>query len=224
MSDPYGVGHGRPNDARGFIHKTILGIGGRVLSAVGGAVPLPGAGILRFADQLAQNVAGGPRTQPSVIPQASLPPIRPIGAGPGLPRLPESGPMGQNRRVGITPQDTVRSALSNGCPTACAPVKGNRRVNAAGECAPPGWHWNVSGYHRRGGPCSKFEAGFVEAGTVLVRNRRMDKANGPAQERSLKRLEGAQDHAKRILRATGWRTISKKSSREMQLRPRRGHR
>jgi len=217
------VGHQRPNDARAFIHKTILGIGSSIIGTVTnlpGVSLLPGSGILRGAGELAGRLSrtGGGTTLPIIPPSLS-------GArgGGGLPRLPESDPMGKNRQVGITPQDTFRSALqTNG---ACAPATGigNRRVNAAGQCAPPGWHWNVSGYHRKGGPCSKFAPGFVDSGTVLVRNRSMSKNNGKAEDRAIKRLDGSVDHAKKILRATGYRTVSKQSSRELR-RPRRGHR
>jgi len=214
-----GEGHDRPNDRRDFIHKTILGIGGSILrtaGGIGGAIGLPGAG---FVTNIG-NIIGGGRDK--FGPGGGRGPFRtPFQQPVRLPGIPESDPMDKNRQVGITPQDTARGALQNGCPVSCPPAKGNRRVNAAGQCAPPGFHWNVSDYHRKGGPCSSFAPGFVEAGTVLVKNRRLNPSNGPAENKAIKRLEAGQDHAKKILRATGWRTISKKSSREMQLRPRR---
>ncbi len=218
-----GMGSGRPNDSRGFVHKKILGLAGGVLRTVGnlpGVGLLPGGGFIRTAGDIFGSF-GRSRTQPAP-PQFA--PSQPVI----LPTLPESDPMAKNRRFGIAPQDSARAFLQQGgngaCPTTCKPITGNRRVNAAGECAPPGYHWNVSGYFRKGGPCSKFEPGFVEMGTVLVKNRRMNNANGGAQDKALKRIERGQDHAKRILRATGWRTISKQSSREMRLRGRTRHR
>lgn len=128
------------------------------------------------------------------------------------PGLPTSGPMQQNAAVGICgPQGT------------CAPSS-NGRVNAAGQCAPPGWHWNKSGYTRLGGPCSSKPAGFVERGTELVRNRRkFNTANGPARNRAIARLMAGEKDAKAALKVLGFRTISKQSSREMRMR-RRGHR
>ncbi len=217
-----GVGHGRPNDRRGFVHKFLLGVGGKVLTSVGQATEfLPGSGALRFAGAAATALSGGGGPPPPIIgfpPAARLP-----FGGRTLQDLPESDPMRKNRAFGIAPQDTARAALQVGQNGACPPAVGNRRINAAGMCAPPGFHWNVSGYFRKGGPCSSFAAGFVERGTVLVKNRKMNNANGQAQDRSLKRIERGQDHAKRILRATGWRTISKQSSRELKMRRRSRH-
>ncbi len=218
-----GAGHGRPNDSRGFIHKKILGIGSKVLGFAGRNIPLPGAGILRGASEFLGGFADPVGRIPDII--GFRPPAQQASRFPGqneFERLAERQKFGREA-------DRLQSGASgasgrNGaCPTACAPNKGNRRVNIMGECAPPGFHWNVAGYFRKGGPCSRFEAGWVEEGTVLVKNRRMNNANGRAQDRSLKRIEAGQDHAKRILRATGWRTISKQSSREMRMR-RRGSR
>jgi len=218
-----GTGHGRPNDSRGFIHKKILGLGGKILSTVGSVVPLPGAGILRTVGGLATRLSGAGQSVPTVIGINAQ--LEQEGfAQSRFPGTDEFQRFAQRKAFGRQADQLSSGNGRNGaCPTACAPVKGNRRVNAAGECAPPGFHWNVSGYFRKGGPCSKFQPGFVEEGTVLVKNRRMNNANGQAQTRSLKRIEAGQDHAKRILRATGWRTISKQSSREMRMR-RRGSR
>jgi len=108
---------------------------------------------------------------------------------------------------------------------ACCPTRGDgSRVNAAGECAPPGFHWNKSGYYRKGGPCSTKAQGWVEKGTELVKNRRrFNNANGSAQNRAIKRLSAGEKQARALLKMTGFRTISKQSSREMRMR-RRGHR
>lgn len=217
------MGHQRPNDARHFLHKTILGIGSSILGTVAnlpGVGFLPGSQFLELGSKILGGLSGRGRG-PSL-------PILPGPAVIGAPlpiqaRLPTSGPIQQNERVGIRPPEPSSAMFQqNGV---CQPSTGigNRRVNAAGQCAPPGWHWNVSSYTRRGGPCSKHAPGFVEAGTVLVRNRRMSKNNGKAEDRAIKRLDGSVDHAKKVLRATGYRTVSKQSSREMRMR-RRGHR
>jgi len=108
---------------------------------------------------------------------------------------------------------------------ACCPTRGNgSRVNAAGQCAPPGWHWNKSGYFRKGGPCSTKPSGWVDVGTELVKNRRkFNNANGPAQSRAINRLKSGEKQAKDLLRMAGYRTMSKQSAREMRMR-RRGTR
>ncbi len=224
----------RPNDQRGFVHKRILGaVSGFASSVLSGGNPILGvaSGFARGGGQ-GGGLPAGSRVQ---IPtpgfagrvQRFLP-----GGGTGFTTLPPGLiPKGPGGLIGALPgvpggASGFADPQTNGrCPTtACPPAVGNRRVNAAGECAPPGYHWNVSGYFRKGGPCSKFEAGFVECGTVLVKNRKMNNANGGAQDKALKRIERGQDHAKRILKATGWRTISKQSSRELRMRKRTGHR
>ncbi len=115
-------------------------------------------------------------------------------------------------------QPTVNGA----CP---APVMGgNRRINAAGQQACPGFHWNESTYTRLGGPCSSKPAGTVLKGTEQVKNRRkFNTANGPARKRAIARLKAGEGDCKDALRAVGYRTISKQSSRELRMR-RRGHR
>lgn len=112
--------------------------------------------------------------------------------------------------------------MNGACP---APVLGgNRRINAAGEQACPGFHWNVSTYTRLGGPCSSKPAGLVPKGTEQIKNRRkFNTANGPARKRAINRLKAGEGDAKDALRAMGYRTISKQSSREMRMR-RRGSR
>jgi len=130
--------------------------------------------------------------------------------------IPQPGPSTQ----GIC--DTPEMRLTMG---ACCPSRGNgSRVNAAGQCALPGFHWNKSGYTRLGGPCSSKPAGFVAPGTEQVRNRRkFNTANGPARNRAIARLKAGEKDAKSALKAVGYRTISKQSSREMRMR-RRGSR
>jgi len=76
-------------------------------------------------------------------------------------------------------------------------------------CPPRGFHLNKSSYFLRDGT-------FVERGTVWVRNRRRNASNGRANDHAIRRLSGAQNQAKEVLRATGWRTISKRSARELR--------
>lgn len=218
-------GHGRPNDQRGFIHKKILGLGSKLVGGLVGSVAttlIPGAGIIQGGVRLARRLgSGGGGLQLPELQEASVIGI-PVGASADM-RLPESGPMQQNRMVGIAPQDVARAAFQgNGaCP---APVRGgNRRINARGEQACPGFHWNQSTYTRLGGPCSTKPAGTVLKGTEQVKNRRkFNTANGPARKRAIDRLKAGEGDAKDALRAMGYRTISKRSAREMRLPARRG--
>jgi len=223
----------RPNDQRGFVHKRILGaVSGFAGSVFAGGNPLLGAasgfarGGQRAPGQVSGQLPAGSRVQ---IPtpgfagrvQRFLP-----GGGTGFTTLPPGlTPTGPGGLIGLMPGVSGGVTGFAQAPTdgVCPPAVGNRRINAAGLCAPAGFHWNVSGYFRKGGPCSRFEPGFVEMGTVLVKNRRMNNANGGAQDKALKRIERGQDHAKRILRATGWRTISKQSGRELKMRKRTRH-
>jgi len=106
------------------------------------------------------------------------------------------------------------------CAVAC-PGTGNSRVNAAGQVAPPGFHWNKSTYTRRGGPCSSKPAGLVLKGTELVKNRRKyNTSNGPALVNAIGRAKASEKPAKQALKLLGWRTISKQSSRELKMRKR----
>ncbi len=211
----------RPNDERAFVHKFILGVAGKVLPG-----PL-GIG----ARALSRAVSGRPGGQSFGTPQGAGP--RPIPGLGGLiervvpggssgffPQLPESGPMQQNRAVGIAPQDQARALLQGGNGACPAPVLGgNRRINAAGQQACPGFHWNESTYTRLGGPCSSKPAGTVLKGTEQVKNRRkFNTANGPARKRAIARLKASEGDCKDALRAVGYRTISKQSSREMRMR------
>ena len=94
-------------------------------------------------------------------------------------------------------------------------------MNAEGEVAPPGFHWNKSRYYRFGGACSGQDPGVVEAGTELIANRRkFNNANGPAQGRAIARLKSGEKQAKDLLKMTGFRTISKQSGRELRMRRR----
>ncbi len=105
---------------------------------------------------------------------------------------------------------------NGGCPSI-----GNSRVNAAGQVAFPGFHWNRSTYTRLGGPCSSKPAGLVQKGTEQVKNRRkFNTANGPARKRAVDRLKAGEKECKAALRAVGFRTISKQSAREMRMRKR----
>ncbi len=216
----------RPNDERGFIHKKILGLAGGVVKGFlgGGPIGAIGGAIGAFAPrQQVQPARPSPQPIPGV--GGAIERFFPGGRSGFFPQLPESGPMGQNRAIGIHPQDAIRAALENGNGACPAPVMGgNRRTNAAGQQACQGFHWNQSTYTRLGGPCSNKPAGTVLKGTEQVKNRKkFNTANGPARKRAIARLKAGEGDCKDALRALGYRTISKQSSREMRMR-RRGHR
>jgi len=217
----------RPNDQRNFIHKKILGLGGKLLGAATNLLPGPVGAVARGALGVIRGrqrpprpifrgkLPAGSRTQfPTPGRIGSIQRFLPGGSSGFttiprslLPQLPESGPMRKNRMFGINVIDPARAALQGGdgdCP-------GEPRV-----CAPRGFHLNKSSYFLRDGS-------FVERGTKFVRNRRLNNANGRAQGRAITRLEKGADNAKKLLKATGYRTVSKQSSRELRMR-RRGHR
>lgn len=193
MRDEFGL-NGRPNDQRGFVHKKILGLAGTVLSTAGAIGSfLPGSQFLRTAGTIATGISRGGR-QPS-----SRAPGRPP------PEILETMIIGkptQFRAGGRGGQGTGGEFFiesGNGkCPT-----------DEPRACPPRGFHVNKSSYFLTDGT-------FVEAGSRFVRNRRLNNANGRAQDKAIVRLEKGQDHAKKLLKATGWRTISKRSAREMR--------
>jgi len=217
----------RPNDQRNFIHKKILGLGGKVLGLATNLLPGPIGGVARGALSV---IRGRQR------PTGRLPPPR-LPAGSRF-QIPTPGFAGRVQRIlpgGSTGFTTIprslipkgpggilsafpgvtggvtgfaepsRAATVNGCPT------DEPRV-----CPPRGFHLNKSSYFLRDGT-------FVDRGTKFVRNRRLDNANGRAQGHAITRLEKGAENAKKLLKATGYRTVSKQSLRELRMR-RRGHR
>lgn len=184
----------RPNDQRGFLHKKILGGIGKVLGVAGGVIPLPGAGILRFAGEAARSFSQSGRPVQTV----GAPPPSRFGVGSQASRFPSTrGPLETQGAAKQFAQQFQAQATTNGCPP------------EAKVCAPRGFHLNKSSYFLRDGT-------FVARESRFVRNRRLNNANGRAQDKAIVRLEKGQDHAKKLLKATGWRTISKMSSREMR--------
>ncbi len=223
MKDFDGV-NGRPNDERAFVHKFLLGVGSKLLKGVGSVAPGPAGAIFRGAGNVL-NTLSQPRAR--ALPTGTFPgQINPL-----QPSLIVGGPRGGAPPSRITEQFIPQpgsgtqlicdSDASRLVMATCGAGGGGRngRVNEAGQCAPPGFHWNKSGYTRIGGPCSTKPAGFVERGSELVRNRRkFNTANGPARKRAIARLKASEGDCKDALRAVGYRTISKQSSREMKMR------
>jgi len=210
--------HGRPNDERGFIHKKILGLGRKLLGAtpIGLAVGT-GLDLLGVGGQRQVSRVPPPRLPQGTRVQFPTPGFRGAaerflpGGRSGFTTIPEGLiPKGPGGVLGAFP----------GVPGGVTGF-GNGAADPEGRICPPrGFHLNKSSYFLRDGT-------FVERETKFVRNRRLNNANGRAQNKAIVRLEKGQDHAKKLLKATGWRTISKQSTREMAHHPprrRRRHR
>jgi len=217
----------RPNDQRAFVHKRILGaVGGFAGAVLSGGNPILGAA--------RGFTGGGQRT--SVSPRPSRAP-RLTGVN-----LPFSGAPGAGfdlfgspnfPRIGVGERNVVRTQASrfpgdNPLETQVAArnFAGTFPTGDGGNglcpdepriCPPRGFHINKSSYFLRDGT-------FIPRGSKFVRNRRLNNANGRAQGKAIVRLEKGAENAKKLLKATGWRTISKQSSRELRMRKRTGHR
>jgi len=217
----------RPNDRRGFLHKKLLGLGKKALGI--GAGFIPGA---TTALNIGQGILGSGGTSQLRGRSFRRPRAQLARGFPGSRfQIPTPGLAGRVQRFlpgGSTGFTTIPDALiprgPGGIIGAFPGVPGgvtgfSRDGDCPAEarvCAPRGFHLNKSAYFLRDGT-------FVERGTKFVRNRRLNNANGRAQGKAITRLEKGAENAKKLLKATGWRTISKQSSRELRMR-RRGHR
>jgi len=217
----------RPNDRRGFLHKKLLGLGRKALGIGASFIPGPVGGVARSViGRLGGPGQPGPTRPralsfqaPTRLPQGSRV-QRPTpgfagkvqrflpGGSTGFTTIPDAliprGPGGIIGAFPGVPGGVTGFARDGGCPP------------EGQVCAPRGFHLNKSSYFLRDGT-------FVERETRFVRNRRLNNANGRAQGRAITRLEKGADNAKKLLKATGYRTVSKQSSRELRMR-RRGHR
>jgi len=217
----------RPNDRRGFLHKKLLGVGRTLLGVASSTIPGPLGTAARFGVRQLGGGGGPPpprsfsfrRGGRAQLPQGSRVQIPRAGivgrvqrflpgGSTGFHTLPEGliprGPGGLIGAMPGVPGGVTGFSRDGDCPP-------DPRI-----CAPRGFHLNKSAYFLRDGT-------FVERGTKFVRNRRLNNANGRAQGKAIVRLEKGAENAKKLLKATGWRTISKQSSRELRMR-RRGHR
>jgi len=217
----------RPNDRRGFIHKKLIGLGKTALGVgssllpgpigaaartglgfLGGSAGLPGGGGRSFGRARHRGLPAGSRVQiPSPGLSGAVQRFLP-GGSTGFTTLPQGlipkGPGGLIGAMPGVPGGVTGFATNGDCPPEGV------------VCAPRGFHLNKSSYFLRDGT-------FIPRGTKFVRNRRLNNANGRAQGRAIARLEKGVDNAKALLKAQGYRTMSKQSAREMRMR-RRGHR
>ena len=118
---------------------------------------------------------------------------------PAYPQLP--GVQAPTKQIGLVNivRPGVAPAYQPGNQTQSGP--GTALVRSCGTCAPNdakvmgGYHWNKSGFYRKGGPCSKYAPGWVEKGTVCVKNRRRNPLNPRALSRSMSRIHSAKKAA-----------------------------
>lgn len=101
---------------------------------------------------------------------------QPLPAGGGMPGSEMMGPM----PAGLTPAAIAAyCALSTG---------GGKFKLAPSPCR--GYHWNASRYYVHGDCRTGSQAGVIERGSKLVRNRRINPANAQAARRAVRRLNG----------------------------------
>jgi len=217
----------RPNDRRGFLHKKILGLGRTVLGIGTSLLPGPVGAVARTGLGIIGGGGGGgggavPRPgfrSRSRLPQGSRVQIPTPGFAGRVQRFLPGGSTGfTTLPPGLIPKGPggILGALP-GVPGGVSGFATDGDCPAEARiCAPRGFHLNKSSYFLRDGS-------FVARGTKFVRNRRLNNANGRAQAKAIVRLEKGSENAKKLLKATGFRTISKQSSRELRMR-RRGHR
>ena len=196
----------RPGDERGFIHKKLLGFGSKILGLgagiAAGPVGIAATGILGA-------ITSGPPPPRPQLPRGSRVQIPKPGIAGRVQRFLPGGATGfTTLPPGLIPRGP--GGILGAFPGVPGGVTGFAEpTQETGVCPPRGFHLNKSSYFLRDGT-------FVERGTRFVKNRRLNEANGKANNRSIRRLERAQGQAKKVLRATGFRTISKQSSREMR--------
>lgn len=194
---------GRPNDERHFVHGFILGVGGSILSGAGSAGSfLPGSSILKAGGDLLTGFSKGIKEKGQFTTAGA-------GGGQGIIGMPAGG---QSKGISLPPGLIPKGpgGIAGLLPGVPGGISGFAEAQTNGAvCSLRGFHLNRSSYFLRDGT-------FVPRGTKFVRNRTKNKSNGRANDSAIKRLDGAQDQAKKVLKATGWRTISKQSSREIR--------
>ena len=218
----------RPNDRRGFLHKKILGLGTKLLGVGANLLPGPIGAVARtglgFLGGGQQIQAGGGRSFGRAgsrgLPAGSRVQFPTPGLGGAVQRfLPGGGTGFTTLPPGLIPKGP--GGLLGAIPGVPGGVTGFQEEGLCPAeprvCPPRGFHINKSSYFLRDGT-------FIPRGTKFVRNRRLNNANGRAQDRAIVRLDKGTDQAKKLLKHTGYRTISKQSSRELRMRKRTGHR
>jgi len=177
----------------GFIHRSFIGklVGGVVKTGIR-AVGVSGIPLVSQVARVASSfTSGGSRNRAFITARSAQ-----LARGAEQlrsfrgPRLPESGPMDQNRAFGITPQDQLRDSLSF--------------QSQDGTC-PKGFHLNKAEYYL------KSEGRVVPERSQCVKNRHRNPDNGRASRRAANRLIARKRHQDRIDDALS--SLVKKSSR-----------
>ncbi len=192
----------------------VIGSIGRTISSIPIIGSSPIGLVAGVAGGLATTLRGpGPRVQ-SISSGGMVVPQGPVFT-PSLPQgtrvqVPTPGAMGAIQRFlpgGATGFTTLPGAVGPGGilgamgATGGITGAGDPRAGMNGVCAPRGFHFAKDG-----------------SGRLVKNRRRFNPANGAAQKRAVSRLTGAEGHAKDLLRAVGYRTLSKQSSREIRNR------
>jgi hypothetical protein len=150
---------------------------------VGSVVPGPIGAIAKFAgDALAGN--GKPRN-PSIM--TAAPPAAINIARAGL-----AAPVSQMHPLTHIPQLPYPLGPGRGNTTQSQPADwdpGSKRLQSGEIGCPRGYHRNKTGYHTK-------KYGYIEAGSICVKNRRRNPLNPRALSRSMARLSSAKKAAR----------------------------
>lgn len=151
---------------------------------------------------------GGARGPGPRVPQVSFQPQFPQGT---RVQVPTPGFIGAVQRFlpgGSTGFTTLPGAVGPGGILGAMGARGgitgagiDVHQNGAGVCAPRGYHFAKDG-----------------SGVLVKNRRRFNTSNGSANRRATNRLKASEKDARELLRAVGYRTLSKQSGREIRNR------
>lgn len=176
-----------------FLGKAAGGLVKAVGGAVGGFISGGPAGAILGA---ARTVL--PSAKPSVFvaqsPSAGT--VMTAGSMAGLPALPGIGLPGGVGKTGVSlvpfGQGGLVQPMGVAPGGATGPLVG---TNGAGAACQRGYHFNRTGYFTK-------KYGYIEKGTVCIKNRRRNPLNPRALSRAMSRLESAKNASKALSRIT----------------------
>lgn len=159
----------------GFVGKAI----GSIANIAGSVIPGPLGGVAKAVGSV---LAPRPTTnRPSILVSQPIPgSVMTAGAIPPLTAMPGSGvsiggPKGIQIGTFAAPGTSLPSPVSSG------PLVGTQ---GAAPCTAKGYHHNKTGYFTK-------KYGYIEKGTICVKNRRRNPLNPRALSRAMARLESA---------------------------------
>lgn len=195
--DAFNSTDGKPGDSRGFLHKRIgRAIKGTLTGGVTGGI----AGFFGGGNRptLQPQIPHQQTPTPFANPRVPLP-----GIVPAIERLIPGG------NTGFGPGGGGVVATHAGGSTEMA-------VNA-GVCAPAGFHKAKGTYTRKIDPCQPYTLSNLEIvpkGTfVQGKARKRNASNGTANNHAISRLKLAEGQAVKLLKAVGYRSVSKNTRR-----------